>query len=223
MSPDSSILPTDNLSPLSSAYRSSTSSPDETSSQPISEHAAHRVLLLLDIQVAMLSPPPIGVPASATVHAHLTQILAYARAASPPPLIVHVRNSGDVGDADEPNAPGWQLIFPPLPGEVVLDKRKNSAFAGTNLSSIIAPDAEIVVAGFQTDYSIRATCSSALKRGNEVLLIRGAHATYDRIEVLHGGGITPASRIEGEVEAELEEAGVHILDMKDVPGIFMDR
>ncbi|KAF8963116.1 hypothetical protein BDZ97DRAFT_1732296 [Flammula alnicola] len=171
----------------------------------------------------MLAAPPIGVPASATVRAHLAQILAHARAAHPPPLIVHVRNSGDAGEPDEPLAPGWALIFPPLPGEITLDKRKNNAFAGTELHKVIAPTAEIVVAGFQTDYSIRATCSAALGRGNEVLLIRGAHATYDRIEVLHGGGITPASTIEAEIEAELEEAGVHLLEMKDLPGIFMDR
>lgn len=100
---------------------------------------------------------------------------------------------------------------------------KNNAFTGTSLGDIIPPDAEIIVAGFQTDYSIRATCSAALGRGNEVLLIRGAHATYDRIEVLHGGGITPAKRIEAEIEAELEEAGVHLLDMKDLGGIFTDR
>ncbi|KAF9557093.1 hypothetical protein CPC08DRAFT_710653 [Agrocybe pediades] len=171
----------------------------------------------------MLSPPPIGVPASLQVKEKLAIILEHARAANPPPLIIHVRNSGDVGDADEPFAPGWQLIFPPLPGELTIDKRKNNAFAGTRLGSVIPTDAEIVVAGFQTDYSIRATCSTALERGNEVLLIRGAHATYDRIEVLHGGGITPAWRIESEIEAELEEAGVHLLDMKDLPGIFMDR
>jgi hypothetical protein len=54
-------------------------------------------------------------------------------------------------------------------------------------------------------------------------LIKGAHGTYDRIEVLHGGGITPAWRIEAEIEAELEEAGVHLLEMKDLSGIFMDR
>ena len=136
---------------------------------------------------------------------------------------MHIRNAGDVGEPDEPFAPGWQLIFPTLPGEVVIDKRKNNAFAGTKLGDVILPTAEIVVAGFQTDYSIRATCSAALGRGNEVLLIKGAHATYDRIEVLHGGGITPASIIEQEIEAELEEAGVHLLDMKDLPGIFTDR
>ncbi|TFK34519.1 Isochorismatase-like protein [Crucibulum laeve] len=185
--------------------------------------ASRRVLLLLDIQVAMLSPPPIGVPSSDSVRANLARILTFARNAKPLPLIVHIRNTGDAGDPDEPGTDGWGLIFPPLPSELVVDKLKNNAFAGTNLGEIIPPDAEIVVAGFQTDYSIRATCSAALGRGNEVLLIKGAHATYDRIEVLHGGGITPAWRIEAEIEAELEEAGVHLLDMKDLPGIFMDR
>ncbi|KAF8149033.1 Isochorismatase-like protein [Crassisporium funariophilum] len=187
------------------------------------EKDLHRVLLLLDIQVAMLAAPPVGVPASSTVRTNLSRILAHARAAHPPPLIVHVRNSGDSGDPDEPDADGWQLIFPPLSGEIVIDKRKNNAFAGTTLDKVIPPTAEIVVAGFQTDYSIRATCSAALGRGNEVLLIKGAHATYDRIEVLHGGGITPACRIEAEIEAELEEAGVHLLDMKDLPNLFTDR
>lgn len=136
---------------------------------------------------------------------------------------MHVRNNGDVGEPDEPHSSGWELIFPALPGEITIDKLKNNAFAGTSLANIIAPNAEIVVAGFQTDYSIRATCSAALGRGNEVILIKGAHGTYDRIEVLHGGGITPAWRIEAEIEAELEEAGVHLLEMKDLPGIFMDR
>ncbi|KIL65821.1 hypothetical protein M378DRAFT_161836 [Amanita muscaria Koide BX008] len=171
----------------------------------------------------MLADPPIGVPASHSVRNNLARILTQARSARPPPLIIQVRNTGDVGDPDEPGASGWELIFPPQPGEVVIDKMKNNAFAGTNLGDIIHKDAEIVVAGFQTDFSIRATCSAALARGNEVLLIRGAHATYDRIEVLHGGGITPAKKIEAEIEAELEEAGVHLLDMKDLPGIFTDR
>ncbi|KAF9456438.1 Isochorismatase-like protein [Collybia nuda] len=185
--------------------------------------ASRRVLLLLDIQVAMLADPPIGVPESQSVKHNLSHIITHARNAKPPPLIIHVRNTGDLGEPDEPGTPGWQLIFPPAPNEPVIDKLKNNAFAGTDLGDIVPADAEIVVAGFQTDYSIRATCSSALGRGNEVLLIKGAHATYDRIEVLHGGGITPAYRIEAEIEAELEEAGVHLLDMKDLPDIFTDR
>lgn len=191
-----------------------------------SDHSSRhqdRVLLLLDVQASMLESPPIGVPSSSSVRENLSHILTHARSATPPPLIVHVRNNGDVGDHDETNTDGWQLIFPPLPSEIVIDKRKNNAFAGTELGNVVSDTAEIVVAGFQTDYSIRATCSAALGRGNEVLLIKEAHATCDRIEVLHGGGVTSADKIEAEIEDELEEAGVHLLEMKDLPGLFVDR
>ncbi|KAG6816672.1 hypothetical protein H0H87_004032 [Tephrocybe sp. NHM501043] len=185
--------------------------------------ASRRVLLLLDVQQGMLSNPPEGVPSSKTVRDNLSRILTQARAAIQPPLIVHVRNTGDAGDMDEPHTPGWELIFPVEPAELVIDKRKNNAFAGTSLGDIIPPNAEIIIAGFQTDYSIKATCSDALKRDHEVLIIRGSHGTHDRIEVLHGGGITPAARIEADIELQLEEAGVHILDMKDLPGLFTNR
>ncbi|KAG6808251.1 hypothetical protein H0H93_000369 [Arthromyces matolae] len=193
---------------------------------------SRRVLLLLDIQNAMLLPPPVGVPSSEAITKNISKILTTARAASPPPLIIHVQNCGDAGDPDEPGSSGWELIFdiPSGAEEFILDKRKNNAFAGTCLDEIIPIDAEVIVVGFQTDHSVRATCHEALKRGNEVLLVRGAHGTYDRIEVLHGGGggginnyITPAKRIETEVEFELDEAGVHVLDMRDVCGIFVNR
>jgi len=198
--------------------------PIDTRNSAIIETAHQdRVLLLLDVQASMLASPPIGVPSSSSVRENLENILTHARSASPPPLIVHIRNNGEVGDPDETNTDGWQLIFPPLPTELVIDKRKNNAFAGTELGAIVSATAEIVVAGFQTDYSVRATCSAALGRGNEVLLIREAHATCDRIEVLHGGGVTSTDKIEAEIEAELEEAGVHLLEMKDLPGLFVNR
>ncbi|KDQ58967.1 hypothetical protein JAAARDRAFT_33692 [Jaapia argillacea MUCL 33604] len=193
------------------------------SSSSLSHHPHHcRVLLLLDTQVSLLSPQT-GVPAALNLRQNISQILSEARQSSPRPLIIHVRNSGDVGEPDEPNTPGWQLLFTPLSNEPVIDKLKNNAFAGTKLGELIRPDAEIVVVGMQSDFCVRATCSAALGRGNEVLLIRGAHGTYDRIEVWNGGGITPAATIESEIEEELEEAGVILLDMKDLPGIFSDR
>ncbi|TFK27137.1 Isochorismatase hydrolase [Coprinopsis marcescibilis] len=188
----------------------------------LSEGSSH-VLLLLDIQRFMLSAPPIGVPSAKTVEKNLREVLKLARSSPHPPLIVHVRNIGDAGEPDEPGNDGWQLIFDPLPNEVVLDKRKNNAFAGTGLGELVPLDAEIVVVGFQTDFSVRATCGTALGRGNEVILVRGAHATFDRIEVLHGGGVTAAAVIEAEIEAELEEAGVHILEMKDIAYSWVDR
>ncbi|KAJ6468655.1 Isochorismatase-like protein [Mycena vitilis] len=185
--------------------------------------STRRVLLCLDVQAGVLSDPPRGVPSAGALRRNLVRVLAAARSASHPPLIVHVRNTGDFGELDEPHTAGWQLAHAPLPHEPVIDKRKNNAFAGTKLGELVPPDAEIVIVGLQSDFSIRATCSAALGRGNEVLMIRGAHGTYDRLEVLYGGGVTPSSRIEAEIEGELEEAGVNLLDMKDLNAIFDDR
>lgn len=193
------------------------------SDDEVTATAPRRVLLLLDIQIAMLDDPPKGVHSAAVMRSNVWRILSQARSATPPPLIVHVRNTGDKGEPDEPNTPGWHLVFPPLPHEPVIDKLKNNAFAGTGLVTLIAPDAEIVVVGMQTDYCIRATCSAALGRGNEVLLIKGAHATYDGMQAWNGGVKIPASKIEADTEAELEEAGVVVLEMSDLPGIFANR
>nr|GAT60576.1 isochorismatase hydrolase [Mycena chlorophos] len=210
---------------------SESSSSSSLSSSPslgmLRAQQSRRVLLILDAQHAVLSPPPLGnpIPRAPTVLANLKHILATARGASHPPQIVHIRNTGDRGELDEPSAPGWALALEPKvdEGEVVLDKRKNNAFSGTRLGEVISEDAEVVVVGLQTDFSLRATCSAALARGNSVLLIREAHGTYDRVEILYGGGVTPAKQVEKEIEDELEEAGVNLLGMEDVRAIFDDR
>ncbi|KAI6035720.1 Isochorismatase-like protein [Pisolithus marmoratus] len=181
-----------------------------------------RVLLLIDVQVGMLHDKS-GVPSRQSVRSNIERILHCARSEKHPPLIIHVRNSGEVSDPDEPNTPGWHLVFSPHPHEPVVDKRKSNAFEGTNLSQLIHPTAEVIVVGMQSEYCIRATCSAALARGNEVILIRGAHATFDRVEIWNGGTVTKAHVIEGHVEAELDSAGVSLLDMKDVPLLFKDR
>jgi hypothetical protein len=51
---------------------------------------------------------------------------------------------------------------------------------------------------------VRATSLAALSRGNTVVLARGAHATYD--------GEEPATAVSASVEAELEAAGVAVVD-----------
>lgn len=147
----------------------------------------HRVLLLLDVQEGMFVGKK-AVPAATQVRNNISTILNHARTkANPSPLIIHVRNDGGSGEPDEIGTTGWQLIHKPLPGEQIIDKSKNNAFAGTKLGKLIPEDAEIVVVGLQSDFCVRATCSAALSRGNTVLLIRGSHTTFDRLEVLHGG------------------------------------
>ncbi|KAF9231367.1 Isochorismatase-like protein [Melanogaster broomeanus] len=183
-----------------------------------------RVLLLLDVQRNMLRDPEKGgVPCALTIRRNIERILGKARSEKYPPRIIHVRNSGEPGDPDEPNTPGWQLFFPPLPHELVLDKKKSNAFAGTQLGDLIPRNAEVIAIGMQSDYCVRATCKAALARGNEVILIRGAHATLDRNEIWNAGSVTKSHVIEADIETELEDAGVNVLDMKDLPDLFTDR
>ena len=75
--------------------------------------------------------------------------------------------------------------------------------------------------GMQSDFCISATCKAALERGNSVILIKGAHATNDRLEV--NTPITPAATIEKQVEMELEDKGVILLEMSDLDDLFTDR
>ncbi|KAI0311321.1 Isochorismatase hydrolase [Amylostereum chailletii] len=193
-----------------------------TAIDALADHKSRRVLLIIDAQAGMLAAPPKGVPNSAAVDANIAHVLAAARDAAHPPLIVHVRNCGEPGEPDEKGTAGWELVHAPRPMEPVLDKLKNNAFAGTTLGALVAPEDMLVVVGCQSDFCIRATCSAALGRGNDVVLIRGAHATYDRVEVLAGGGITEAKLVEREIEAELSEAGVILLDVEEVEDLFND-
>jgi len=179
-----------------------------------------RVLLLIAIQNAILSEPPIGIHSSITIRSNIEQIIIEARSATPLPTIIHVRHTGEKDDPDERGTPGWQLVFPSILNEHVVDKTKDDTFADTSLGDIIPSDADIVIAGMLTNYCIRATCSAGLQRGNNVIMIRGTHATYDAMEAYSGGLPVPAQRIERETEAELEDAGVVLLDMLDVPGLF---
>lgn len=181
-----------------------------------------RALLLIDVQANMLSEKK-GVPSSQSVRQNIQRILDHARSAKPPPRIIHVRNCGDPSDPDAPNTPGWQLVFSPLPHEHVIDKRKNDAFADTKLGELIPRDAEVIVVGMQSEYCVTATCKSALDRGNVVILIKGAHATYDCVEIWNGGSVTKAPVIEADVEAKLEDAGANLLEMKYVSKLFEDR
>jgi len=56
-----------------------------------------------------------------------------------------------------------------------------------------------------------------------VVIIQGAHGTYDRNEFLYGRSITPASSVEAEIESELDQAGVNVFGMKDLESLFNDR
>jgi len=181
-----------------------------------------QVLLLIGAQVDLLADPPIGVPDARVVRANLKRVLSAGRKYLPPNRIIHVR--AELSEPPYRETPGWHLLFPPEENEPVLDKPKNNAFEGTGLAQLIPTDAQVVVAGIQSDFCIRATCSAALDRGNDVILIQGAHATYDREEPMEVGyppPRTPADEVQLEIEAELDEAGVVLKTMEHLDEVFL--
>jgi hypothetical protein len=156
-------------SPNSNGY--STYSHNTNGSSKHVNAAPHRhVLMLLDVQKNMVSDPKTRVHSAEQVRSNIWTVLQAARAADPPPLIVHIRNVGDPGEPDAPDTEGFELYFETLPGEYVINKRKNNAFTSVELDELIPKDAEIVVVGMQSDFCVRATCSAALGRGNVVLV-----------------------------------------------------
>jgi nicotinamidase-related amidase len=159
-------------------------------------------LLLIDLQRNMLEPPE-PVPGADRLIALVNGLLERARAAGAP--VVHVRNNGAEEELDFPGTPGWELYHTPVEGEAIVDKFGMDAFVDTDLQELIPEGGEIVVAGLASDYCVRATALSALGRGYEVRLVRGAHGAY---EADGKSGET----IKKEIEHELRAAGVLIVE-----------
>jgi nicotinamidase-related amidase len=113
---------------------------------------------------------------------------------------VFVRNIGGPGEPDAIDAPGVAIHpkLAPLAGERVVDKRAPSAFENTPLERELrdARVSRVIIAGMQTEMCIDATCREAHRAGFDVVLARGAHATFD--------GRRTAPEIIGETERSLE-------------------
>jgi nicotinamidase-related amidase len=164
------------------------------------------VLLLVDVQKDMLEPPE-PIPDAAPVGDAIKDLLDRARAAAA--QVIHIRNNGGPDDPDAPGTPGWELVHDVAAGEHVVDKDECDAFAGTRLAELVPASATLVVAGMQSEFCVRETALSALRRGYPVIIVRGAHATYD--------GDIPARDTSAAVEAELAAAGASVLPAAELP------
>ncbi len=160
-------------------------------------------LLLVDVQRNMLegSTP---VPAAGQVRPALQSLLTRARSAGA--LVVHIQNDGPEGSPDEPGTEGWELVFPPVPGELAVRKTEPDVFiADACLASALTARGvdRVVVAGMQSNYCIAQTSRGALRHSFTVLLASGAHATYDEQD--------SAAIISASVETALSRDGVDVV------------
>jgi len=98
--------------------------------------------------------------------------------------VVWIRHCGPPGDAFAPGAPGWAFL-PELavePGDAVVEKHLNDAFAATALAQRLEAmgAARLVVAGWATDFCVNSTVRSAVSHGYRVVVAGDAHTLSDR-------------------------------------------
>ncbi|ORY18337.1 Isochorismatase-like protein [Clohesyomyces aquaticus] len=175
-------------------------------------------LFVIDIQADMASDPSTEIPHASRIRDAATQILAKARTTidsarakneNPGLRIVFVQHEEQPEEG--PLVKGtmaWELVFKPREGEEIVGKTTRDTFeSNPGLADRLREDGvgTVVAFGIQSEACVRSTCKGALKAGFKVLLLRGAHSTYD-------GKGKGAVDIEREVEEELGREGVEMVD-----------
>lgn len=135
-------------------------------------------LVVVDVQRAFISGPE-AVPGHVDLQRAIGLLLEKARAAGVP--VIFLQNDGPKGAVDEPETDGWQLFFPAGAGEVVVRKRNDDGFDGTNLEEQLrARKIEtIAICGMLSEMCLAATARTAMAKDFTVILANDAHATYD--------------------------------------------
>lgn len=144
----------------------------------VDEFSTADALVVIDVQSAFISGAE-AVPDSIGLQGAVALLLEQARAAGVP--VVFVQNDGMPGAVDEPHTPGWELHFPPLPGEHVVRKSEDDGFDGTGLDKLLAASGvrTIAICGMLSEMCLAATARTAMAIGYGVILPHDGHATYD--------------------------------------------
>ncbi|CAN7378682.1 isochorismatase family protein [Ensifer adhaerens] len=135
-------------------------------------------LVIVDVQRAFISGPE-AVPGHVDLQRAVGLLLQKARSAGVP--VIFLQNDGPKGAVDKPETDGWQLFFAAKSGEVVVRKRNDDGFDGTDLEDQLrARKIEtIAICGMLSEMCLAATARTAMAKDFTVILANDAHATYD--------------------------------------------
>jgi nicotinamidase-related amidase len=105
---------------------------------------------------------------------------------------------------------GWQFHpeIKPKHSDLIVHKNQGNAFLGTPLQSDLEARGirHLLITGLVTQGCVRVTSLAGLKLEYDVFLVQGAHSNYSK---------DPESVIEKQ-EAELQEAGVHLVTPEQI-------
>jgi nicotinamidase-related amidase len=140
-------------------------------------------LVLLGTQVGFLSPAW-GPPSDAEVPVRIGELLAAWRKRRAP-VIFGRHLSSEKGSPLYRGTRGCEFIpaLAPRKDERIVSKSHNSAFAGTQLETMLreAGVQNLVIAGFTTNHCVDSTARSAFDRGFHVFVVSDAVAAFDRV------------------------------------------
>lgn len=140
------------------------------------------VLIVIDLQKA-IDRPSWGERNNPDAERHVAALLEAWRATHRP--VYHIRHdSTEAASHYRPGQPGneFKSEAQPAPGEIVIVKRTNSAFIGTDLESRLrqAKQNPLIVTGVITNNSVEATVRMAGNLGFDTFLVEDATFTFGR-------------------------------------------
>ncbi|QUH26429.1 cysteine hydrolase family protein [Serpentinicella alkaliphila] len=142
------------------------------------------VLLVVDVQNELINRQPYNV---LSVIDNIKKLISTARNSKKE--VIYVRHDGGNGSVLEKDSEGWQIFndVSPIDGELIIEKRYNSAFLKTELKAYLESKGihSIILVGLQTEYCIDATCKSAFDTGYKIIIPEETNTTFDN-EFLSG-------------------------------------
>lgn len=172
-----------------------------------------RALIVIDVQQGF-DDPSWGRRSNPDFEARVAEALAAARAAGME--VIHVRHLSRFPESPlTPGQPGadFASYAAPRAGELVVDKRVNSAFIGTALEETLRVRGlgRLILIGLTSDHCVSTTARMAANLGFDVTILADATATHDRTSP--SGTLLEAELVQEASLASLQGEFARVVDV----------
>ncbi|BBD08333.1 cysteine hydrolase family protein [Desulfovibrio ferrophilus] len=138
-------------------------------------------LIVIDVQRVMYETPGEVPFDGETVLEVIRGLIARARKVGTP--VIYVQHDFGDDSAMPRGSDLWQIhpAIAPQQGDLVVEKTKPDAFAGTRLKDVLSElgATRLVLCGLQSDCCVDTTCRRASSEDYEVVLAADGHTTFD--------------------------------------------
>ncbi|MEM0128096.1 MAG: cysteine hydrolase family protein [Thermoplasmatales archaeon] len=173
-------------------------------------------LVVIDVQEAW-SNPELGNRNNPNAENVISSLMANFRQTEK--RLIHIRHYSK--NPNSPFIPGKKTFefkkeATPIKGELVMTKRVNSAFIGTNLEQTLKDwkSEQVFYVGLTTDHCVSTTARMSGNLGFESYVIQDACATFDRLDL--AGIKIPAEEVHRVNLASINDEFAHVIDSREL-------